>query len=41
MLIGRAKGKHFQAINAAGRLTLDAIPPRPPRARAAHQEARS
>ncbi len=41
MLIARAKGKHFQAINAAGRLTLDAIPPRPPRARAAHQEARS
>ena len=41
MLIARAKGKHFQAINAAGRLTLDAIPPRPPRARAAHQEGRS
>ncbi len=27
MLIARAKGKSFQAINAEGRLTLDAIPP--------------
>lgn len=33
MLIARAKGKHFQAINTAGRLTLDAIPPTPPSAR--------
>ncbi|MCW4150499.1 MULTISPECIES: formate dehydrogenase accessory sulfurtransferase FdhD [Halomonadaceae] len=40
MLIARAKGKHFQAINAQDRLTLDAIPARPPRARAAKQEAR-
>lgn len=33
MLIGRAKGKNFQAINANGRLTLDAIPAKPPTAR--------
>lgn len=33
MLIGRAKGKNFQAINANGRLTLDAIPAKPPAAR--------
>lgn len=33
MLIGRAKGKNFQAINANGRLTLDAIPDKPPTAR--------
>jgi FdhD protein len=30
MLIARAKGRHFQAIHAAGRLTLDAVPPRRP-----------
>ncbi|MFC2993238.1 MULTISPECIES: formate dehydrogenase accessory sulfurtransferase FdhD [Halomonas] len=30
MLIARAKGRHFQAINAAQRLTLDAVPPRRP-----------
>ncbi|AQU83753.1 MULTISPECIES: formate dehydrogenase accessory sulfurtransferase FdhD [unclassified Halomonas] len=33
MLIARAKGKGFQAINANGRLTLDAIPAKPPTAR--------
>lgn len=33
MLIGRAKGKNFQAINANRRLTLDAIPDKPPAAR--------
>lgn len=33
MLIGRTKGKNFQAINANGRLTLDAIPAKPPAAR--------
>ena len=33
MLIGRAKGKNFQAINATGRLALDAIPAKPPTAR--------
>lgn len=33
MLIGRAKGKNFQAINSNGRLTLDAIPAKPPTAR--------
>ncbi|WP_300270766.1 formate dehydrogenase accessory sulfurtransferase FdhD [Halomonas sp.] len=30
MLVARAKGRHFQAIHAAGRLTLDAIPTRRP-----------
>ncbi|MBD3894390.1 formate dehydrogenase accessory sulfurtransferase FdhD [Halomonas sp. ML-15] len=30
LLIARAKGRHFQAINAAGRLVLDDIPPRRP-----------
>lgn len=33
MLIARAKGKQFQAINAGGRLTLDSIPPRSPAAK--------
>ncbi|MBZ5488477.1 formate dehydrogenase accessory sulfurtransferase FdhD [Halomonas aquamarina] len=33
MLIARAKGKQFQAINAGARLTLDSPPPRPPAAR--------
>ncbi|QPI63633.1 formate dehydrogenase accessory sulfurtransferase FdhD [Vreelandella venusta] len=33
MLIARAKGKHFQAINTANRLTLDAIPAKPLSAR--------
>ncbi|AYF33878.1 sufurtransferase FdhD [Vreelandella alkaliphila] len=33
MLIARAKGKNFQAINTANRLTLDAIPAKPPSAR--------
>lgn len=33
MLVARAKGKQFQAINAEQRLTLDAIPPRPSTAR--------
>jgi FdhD protein len=33
MLIARAKGKHFQAVNTANRLTLDAIPAKPPSAR--------
>ena len=37
MLIARAKGKGFQAINAAGRLTLDAIPPKPPSARSSKE----
>ncbi|TNH18597.1 formate dehydrogenase accessory sulfurtransferase FdhD [Halomonas sp. BL6] len=37
MLIARAKGKSFQAINAAGRLTLDAIPPKPPSARSSKE----
>lgn len=27
MLIARAKGRHFQAIHAGGRLALDAVPP--------------
>nr|WP_163503314.1 formate dehydrogenase accessory sulfurtransferase FdhD [Halomonas socia] len=30
LLVARAKGRHFQAINAAGRLLLDDIPPRRP-----------
>ena len=30
MLVARAKGRHFQAIHAEGRLTLDAIPTRRP-----------
>nr|WP_297456890.1 formate dehydrogenase accessory sulfurtransferase FdhD [uncultured Halomonas sp.] len=30
LLIARAKGRHFQAIHAAGRLLLDAPPPRRP-----------
>lgn len=30
LLIARAKGRHFQAINATGRLVLDDIPPRRP-----------
>ncbi|MDI5984865.1 formate dehydrogenase accessory sulfurtransferase FdhD [Halomonas sp. M4R5S39] len=30
LLIARAKGRHFQAINAGERLDLDAIPPRRP-----------
>lgn len=30
MLVARAKGRHFQAIHAEGRLTLDAIPARRP-----------
>ncbi|MBB3140887.1 formate dehydrogenase accessory sulfurtransferase FdhD [Halomonas organivorans] len=34
LLIARAKGKHFQAIGAEGRLELDAIPPRRPGDRA-------
>ncbi len=33
MLIARAKGKSFQAINTVGRLALDAIPAKPPSAR--------
>ncbi|WP_404376046.1 formate dehydrogenase accessory sulfurtransferase FdhD [Vreelandella aquamarina] len=37
MLIARAKGKNFQAIHAAGRLTLDAIPPKPPSARSSKE----
>jgi FdhD protein len=37
MLIARAKGKSFQAINTAGRLTLDAIPPKPPSARSSKE----
>ena len=37
MLIARAKGKSFQAINAEGRLTLDAIPPKPPSARSSKE----
>ena len=37
MLIARAKGKSFQAINATGRLTLDAIPPKPPSARSSKE----
>lgn len=37
MLIARAKGKGFQAINAEGRLTLDAIPPKPPSARSSKE----
>ncbi|MBE0487799.1 MAG: formate dehydrogenase accessory sulfurtransferase FdhD [Halomonas sp.] len=35
MLIARAKGRHFQAIHSAGRLVLDAVPPRRPGDRAA------
>ncbi|MDI5932922.1 formate dehydrogenase accessory sulfurtransferase FdhD [Halomonas kalidii] len=30
LLIARAKGRHFQAINAGERLDLDAVPPRRP-----------
>ncbi len=37
MLIARAKGRHFQAINAQNRLTLDAIPPRPSHARSSKE----
>ncbi|WP_249977785.1 formate dehydrogenase accessory sulfurtransferase FdhD [Vreelandella olivaria] len=37
MLIARAKGKNFQAINAAGRLTLDAIPSKPPSVRTSRE----
>ncbi|RUR35344.1 formate dehydrogenase accessory sulfurtransferase FdhD [Vreelandella populi] len=33
MLIARAKGKQFQAINAGARLALDSPPPRPPTVR--------
>ena len=40
MLIARAKGRHFQAINTQNRLALDAIPPRPSHARSS-QEYRS
>lgn len=40
MLIARAKGRHFQAINIRHCLTFDAIPPRPPQARSS-KEARS
>ncbi|SDJ78646.1 formate dehydrogenase accessory sulfurtransferase FdhD [Billgrantia gudaonensis] len=34
LLIARAKGRHFQAIHAAGRLELDAVPARRPGDRA-------
>lgn len=38
MLIARAKGRHFQAIHADGRLALDAVPPvRPGDRRAQHR----
>lgn len=37
MLIARAKGRHFQAINTLNRLTLDAIPARPPQARSSKE----
>ncbi|MDQ7728990.1 formate dehydrogenase accessory sulfurtransferase FdhD [Halomonas sp. SpR8] len=37
MLIARAKGRHFQAINNHRRLTLDAIPPRPSHARSSKE----
>lgn len=37
MLIARAKGKNFQALNADGRLALDAIPPRPPKERSSKE----
>ncbi|WP_386080366.1 formate dehydrogenase accessory sulfurtransferase FdhD [Vreelandella sp. F11] len=40
MLIARAKGRHFQAINTQNRLALDAIPSRPSHARSS-QEYRS
>ncbi|MGP9764361.1 formate dehydrogenase accessory sulfurtransferase FdhD [Halomonas sp. AOP13-D3-9] len=37
MLIARAKGRHFQAINTHSRLTLDAIPAKPSHARSSSQ----
>lgn len=37
MLIARAKGRHFQAINTQNRLALDAIPARPPQARSSKE----
>ncbi|MGQ7261938.1 formate dehydrogenase accessory sulfurtransferase FdhD [Vreelandella sp. V005] len=37
MLIARAKGRHFQAINTHNRLALDAIPNRPPQTRSSKE----
>lgn len=38
MLIARAKGRHFQAIHTAGRLSLDAPPPLRPGQRSRHNK---